>query len=238
VVAHRRTQKPEIRFPFFHIQSDGFWKALDAAGRPTTDRRSAAFAELDPEFGAILKDSSFRDAARKILISCYFTPPERVSLCALLGLPVLTEGDVANSSASQFADEAELRGREARFRLRVVSLYNYTCALTGYRLMTVSASSIIDAAHILQFADSRNNEIRNGLALCKNAHWLFDNGLWTIEDDYTVRVALGHFAEDSSDQRRLSEYHGQMIRLPSDPALSPDPVHLRWHRKQRFRGPV
>ncbi len=238
VVAHRRTQKPEIRFPFFHIQSDGFWKALDGTGSPTTDRHAAKFAELDPEFEASLKDSSFREVARKILISGYFTPPERVGLCALLGLPVLTEEDVANSSASQFAEEAELRGREGRFRLRVVSLYNYTCALTGYRLMTVSASSIIDAAHIHQFADSRNNEIRNGLALCKNAHWLFDNGLWTIADNYTVRVALGHFTEDSPDQKRLSDYHGQMIRLPSDPALSPDPVHLRWHRKQRFRGPV
>jgi hypothetical protein len=26
---------------------------------------------------------------------------------------------------------------------------------------------------------------------------VFDNGLWTIADDYTVKVALGSFAEDS-----------------------------------------
>src|SRR6266540_2520352 len=31
-----------------------------------------------------------------------------------------------------------------------------------------------------KFADSRNNDPCNGIALCKNAHWLFDQGLWTI----------------------------------------------------------
>ena len=111
-------------------------------------------------------------------------------------------------------------------------------SVLGYRLMTVSASSIIDAAHIHQFADSRNNEIRNGLALCKNAQWLFDSGLWTIADDYTVRVALGHFTEDSPDQKRLADYDGQRIRLPGDLGLSPDPGYLDWHRRKRFLGAV
>ena len=112
-------------------------------------------------------------------------------------------------------------GASGPIRLNIVSLYNYTCALTGYRLLTVTSGSIIDAAHIHQFADSRNNDIRNGVALCKNAHWLFDNGLWTIADDYTVKVALGCFVEDSPDQKRPSDYHGQMIRLPGSPHSIP-----------------
>ena len=78
-----------------------------------------------------------------------------------------------------------------------VAAYNYTCALTRYRLTTIAGGSIVDAAHIHQFSDSRNNDPRNGLALCKNAHWLFDNGLWTLTDDYKVIVAEGRFAEDA-----------------------------------------
>jgi len=153
-----------------------------------------------------------------------------------LDLPVPGEDEVASASTHQSPDDAEQRGREARFRLNIVSLYNYTCALTGYRLLTIASGSIIDAAHIHQFADSRNNDVRNGLALCKNAHWLFDNGLWTIADDYTVKVALGCFAEVSPDQKPLSDYHGQMIHLPSNPTLSPHPAHLDWHRKKKFLG--
>ena len=84
--------------------------------------------------------------------------------------------------------------------------------------------------------DERSARLRSGLAFSKNAHWLFDNGLWTIADDYTVEVALGHFTEDSPDQKPLSNYHGRNIRLTSDPALSPDPAHLDWHRKKKFLG--
>jgi len=100
----------------------------------------------------------------------------------------------------------------------------------------VSAGAIVDAAHIHQFAKSRNNDVRNGLALCKNAHWLFDNGLWTIADDYTVLVAGEHFSEDHPDQKSLREYQGKKLRLPRDAELWPSPVHMAWHRKQRYLG--
>ena len=41
IVAHRRTQKPDVRYPFHHMQSGGFWKALGRRRKPipgpTTD---------------------------------------------------------------------------------------------------------------------------------------------------------------------------------------------------------
>jgi putative restriction endonuclease len=64
-----------------------------------------------------------------------------------------------------------------------------------------------------KFADSRNNDPCHGIALCKNAHWLFDQGLWTISDDYMVIVAAGQFAEQSPDHKGLRDYHGQIHRL-------------------------
>jgi putative restriction endonuclease len=234
VVAYRRTQEPDIRYPFYHLQNDGFWVALGEDGKPPVERRLARCAELDPDFETCLKDSAFRDEARKVLIFTYFPREEWPGLCALLGIPDLIEGEPPPSLLPHSREQAEQRGREARFRINVVTIYNYTCALTGYRLLTISSGSIIDAAHIHQFADSQNNETRNGIALCKNAHWLFDNGLWTITEDYTVKVALGHFTEEAPDQNALSEYQGKMIRLPSDPTLYPDPDHLAWHRRERF----
>ena len=88
------------------------------------------------------------------------------------------------------------RGRDARFRIEVVVVaYKHTCALTGYRMTTLDMESIVDAAHIHEFSDSRNNDPRNGLALSKNAHWQFDRGLWSITDEYRVIV---NPREDSS----------------------------------------
>jgi putative restriction endonuclease len=237
-VAYRRTQGPDVRYPFYHLQSGGFWRALGDDQNEAAERRRARYAEFNPEFEACLNDPDFRDEARKLLIVKYFPRDEWPDLCAALGVPIPIDGESTGSWLSQSGEQTEQLGREARFRIDVITNYNYTCALTGYRLLTIDSGCIIDAAHIHQFADSRNNDIRNGLALCKNAHSLFDNGLWTIADDYTVKVALGSFAEDSPDQKPLSDYHGQMIRLPVNPALRPDPAHLNWHRKKKFLGPA
>jgi putative restriction endonuclease len=236
IVAHRRTQAPDIRYPFFHLQSDGCWTPMGEDGKPAAERLLARYAELNPEFEACLRDPEFRAEARRILIRRYFPKDEWSGLCALLGIPVPTDQEVVIASSHQSPEEANQKGREARFRLQVVPIYQYACALTGYRIMTVSSSSIIDAAHIHQFADSGNNDVRNGLALCKNAHWLFDNGLWTIADDFTILVARDHFTEDSPDQKPLVEYHGQRIRLPIDPACYPARDYLAWHRREKFQG--
>jgi putative restriction endonuclease len=124
-------------------------------------------------------------------------------------------------------------GREARFRIEVVILaYKYTCALTGYRMTTLGMESIVDAAHIHEFRDSRNNDPRNGVALSKNAHWQFDRGLWSLNDDYRVVVCKDKFIEDGVPGQRLSDFEGRRIFLPSDPKFWPESTYLAWHRKQ------
>ncbi len=129
--------------------------------------------------------------------------------------------------------EATERGREGRFRIGVITAYNYTCALTGYRLITLSSGTIVDAAHIHQFARSRNNNLNNGIALSKNAHWLFDNGLWSIRDDYTVLVAERHFSEAGQSALLLARMKDRKITLPSNPAHWPEQHHLAWHRTHK-----
>jgi putative restriction endonuclease len=236
IVAARRRQRPDVRYPFFHLKSDGFWVPLDQDRQPAGDLRAARFARLPAAFVAFAGDGVCREQARRLLIARYFPAAERLGLYALTGLPVPDEDQQAQDAVYQAPEESQKQGREARFRLRVVAAYRYTCALTGYRLTTLTGKSIVDAAHIHQFADSRNNDVRNGLALCKNAHWLFDNGLWTLSDDYRVRVAHGAFAEAGAEPLRLAVYQGRTILLPDDHALWPDPVHLAWHRKKKYHG--
>ncbi len=235
IVSHRRSQRPDVRYPFFHLKSDGIWSPLDGQGRPTAERFQARFVAMPSDFVAFAKDPASRDKARRILIASWFQPHERLSLYALVGMPIPTEDEIARDASYKGPEEAQNQGREARFRLNIVAAYNYTCALTRYRLTTITGGSIVDAAHIHQFADSRNNEPRNGLALSKNAHWLFDNGLWTLSDDYKVIVAQGRFAEAGPGQHLLTQYNGQRIQLPSDTGLWPNPLHLAWHRKTKFK---
>lgn len=167
---------------------------------------------------------------RRILIAKYFVDAgERAGLYQLVGLSVPPD-PIVKEDARLYEISRE-RGREARFRLTVVPAYNYTCALTRYRLVTVDSGSIVDAAHIHQFADSRNNHPHNGIALCKNAHWMFDEGLWSLDDDYRVLVAVKRFDESGAGEFLLSLKANSRILLPADPNYWPDKTHLVWHRK-------
>jgi putative restriction endonuclease len=235
IVARRRKRRPDVRFPFYHLKSAGVWTPLTEAGKPAENRGEARSARLPADLVAFARDPAFREQARRILIAKYFPADERANLYALVGLPVPSDEQVTQDANYQPPVDAQKQGREARFRLLVVGAYNYTCALTRYRLTTISGSSIVDAAHIHQFADSRNNDPRNGLALSKNAHWLFDNGLWTLTDEHRVVVAEGQFAEGGSEHHLLKQYQGEKILLPADPAFHPDPRHLAWHRSKRFK---
>jgi putative restriction endonuclease len=230
VVAERLSQRPDIRLPFYHMRSDGCWMPLDENGQPTLERRRAVAAQLDETFLARLNDSDFRNQMRRILIAKYFLDAgERAALYQLVGLPVPPDPIIKEDA--RLYEASRERGREARFRLTVVPAYNYICALTRYRLVTVDSGSIVDAAHIHQFADSRNNHPRNGIALCKNAHWMFDEGLWSLDDEYHVLVATKRFDESGADAFLLSLKANTRILLPADLNYWPDKAHLAWHRK-------
>jgi putative restriction endonuclease len=237
IVAGRRSQRPDIRLPFHHLAGDGIWTTLDQRGELSADKKLTKCARLPSDLVAFLEDPSSRDRARHLLIAKYFRPSEQIALYEMIGLPIASRQEIERSAAYKSPEEARMAGREARFRVRVVTAYNYTCALTGYRLTTITAGSIVDAAHIHEFRDSRNNDPRNGIALCKNAHWTFDQRLWTISDDYRVIVSFGDFAEAGPNQvGLLANYHGKQLVLPREKSLWPDPIHLAWHRRRKARA--
>lgn len=236
VVRYRRSARPDIRLPFHHLSTQNFWSPKMANGEPSKHRSTTAFVVPDPDFVEACRDPEFRERARQILIAGNFEPAERCTLYSLVGMPVPTEDELARTACYVQAHDAEEAGRSARFRLDVVSAYKYTCALTGYRVTTIAAGSIVDAAHIHRFADSRNNDPTNGLALCKNAHWLFDAGLWSIDDDYRVVVAAEAFSEESPNQQPLKDMVGKSLLLPHDPSAWPSQVHIAWHRQHKFVG--
>lgn len=236
VVAGRRQQRMDVRYPFHHLGGDGIWTPLDEECEKSDERKRTRYAELPSDFVLFAHDPARRDKARQILIAKYFPPSERVALYEMMGMPIPSDIEIEQNAAYKSAEDAKLVGREARFRIRVLAAYNYTCALTGYRLTTIAGASIVDAAHIHQFSDSRNNELSNGIALSKNAHWLFDQGLWSISDDYRVIIASNSFSESGKADLLLGSYGGSRLRLPDDRALWPSLAHITWHYRKKFQA--
>ncbi len=234
VVKHRRSARPDVRMPFHHLGTQGFWSPKTANGEPSKHRSTTSYVVPDPDFVDACRNPEFRRQARQLLISTHFEPAERNALYHLVGMEIPAADEIARLACFKEPLDAEKAGRSGRFRIDIVSAYNYTCALTGYRVTTISSGAIVDAAHIHQFSKSQNNDLKNGIALCKNAHWQFDRGLWTIGDDYRVIVAKQGFSESSPNQKSLAEMDGQRLLLPRDEAIWPGPVYVQWHRTNQF----
>ena len=86
--------------------------------------------------------------------------------------------------------------------------------------------NIVDGAHIEPFAISFNNEITNGISLCKNHHWAFDHGWFSIYDDYTILVS-NDLREESLNAKPIKEFQGNHILVPVQEQYRPRLEALR-----------
>ena len=230
IVADRRRTKPDVRLPFFHLRTEGVWKPLEADGRPAEDRKRATLAQIDGTFLVCLKSEEFRTLARRTLIAKYFEPHERAELYSLAGLEVPSE-DIVTADATRFlASETDAAKRDAKFAVRVLPAYDYTCALTGYRMIATNGTTALDAAHIHQFKAGGSNHPTNGIALSKTTHWLFDQGFWSISNDYRILVAEDRFDERGDATHLLKPRAGRSILRPKNEHYLPDRDSLKWQR--------
>jgi putative restriction endonuclease len=208
------------------------WQPLEADGRPAEGRKRAVLAQLDVTFLLCLKSPEFRTLARRTLIAKYFEANERAELYSLVGLEVPPEDIVAADATRFLPSDADATKRDAKFCVRVLPAYDFTCALTGYRMITPDGTTALDAAHIHQFKKGGSNHPTNGIALSKTAHWLFDKGFWSITDDYKVLVTNHTFDERGEAAHLLKPRAGTSILRPKDEHHLPDRESLRWHRER------
>jgi putative restriction endonuclease len=122
--------------------------------------------------------------------------------------------------------------REAAFAASVKTAYANTCAMTGLQIINGGGRAEVQAAHIRPVAAGGSDSVRNGLALSGTIHWMFDRGLVSVDDNFTILIASSRLP--SSITRLLSE--DRKLALPNRPEISPHPAHLRYHRENIFKG--
>jgi putative restriction endonuclease len=122
--------------------------------------------------------------------------------------------------------------RDAAFARVVKTAYDRTCSMTGLKLINGGGRSEIEAAHIKPVENEGPDSPRNGIALSRTVHWLFDRGFLSIGDDGQILQAKKLVPEPV---KRLLNPDGRII-LPRSSILSPHRVFLRWHREVKFKG--
>jgi putative restriction endonuclease len=128
-----------------------------------------------------------------------------------------------------FPEEYKAAARDQGFRRAIVFHYDHRCALCGTRIVTSEGHTAVDAAHIVPWSVSQNDDIRNGMALCKLCHWGFDEGLMGVSDAYAVIISR-QVAQTHNAAGALLNLADRNILGPQDKTLWPHQIHLGWHR--------
>jgi len=217
--------RPSLDLPFHHLSPQGFWRAFDSTGQSSTSADTTRQLKIDPSFLACLHDPIFRLEARLTLIRTWFPDDEANALLIALGVS-RAEVRKHEFKLKEATPEYVAKGRDARFRITVVTQYRFTCALTGFGVHTRSGATLVEAAHIHPFSQSRNDQPDNGLALSRDAHWMFDEHLWSVDEKLRVIVAKEIFTEWGPEAYWLKRRHGQPLHFMDGVGLRPSRDNL------------
>lgn len=245
-------QTSSIAYPFFHLKSEPFWELVPLPGKEAqlehtksvssvSQLRSLAFgARLDEELFLVLQQPECRAALRQVLVESCFSEEAQAAL--LEQSLINAEAYAYNLELLRMAHQPKVKEvldsekykpvvRDQGFRRAVVTTYDHRCALCGVRIVTAEGHTVVDAAHIVPWRVDRNDDICNGMALCKLCHWAFDEGMMGVSKDYDV-ITSRQIAADPNVPGFLLTLSGRGIIPPAESELWPGQEYLKWHRRE------
>jgi len=125
-----------------------------------------------------------------------------------------TDGpSVAETESTVGTYETTIHARvvDPEFRATVLSRHNKTCPISG-----VYHPGLLDVAHVLSWSDypQYRADVTNVLPLSKTHHAAFDRGLFTIDQDYCLRVNPEFETESELLRRSIVDRAGQRVAMP------------------------
>lgn len=253
---HRLVFNPKFTsnfaLPFYHLKSEGFWFLRTKLGREillTSSHSIKSFAQLkevvdhayfSEDLFQFLSNQHTRNILKHALLTAYFpnasfyTDSDSSGVINEVISQILNEAPAAYKLKADSFDEEEVFIRGGVFKKVVPRVYNFSCSISGMRLIANREIQMIDACHIIPFSQSHDDTISNGISLCPNLHRAFDRGLITIDEDYRV-VTSNDFSESDTDYS-IRAYHGKKILLPNEPHYYPSLNNLEWHRNNIFKN--
>jgi putative restriction endonuclease len=250
---------PNFSLPFFHMRSEPFWKLVSKIGMdfPITSSNSIrslnglkealSYAEIDQELFLLMSQSVEGVVLQEVLLDTYFAETKDLllqqspSLFAALETQILKEDqltyrqriDELKTTLTKEEFEEELFVRGGVFKREIPKIYNYQCAISGMRIESTSNAQMVDACHIIPFANSKDDTITNGISLSPNLHRAFDRGLITVSSSYKVQIS--NTIKELDSPYSLGQFNGKEILLPENTNFHPSQNNFSWHREHTFK---
>jgi putative restriction endonuclease len=228
------------------------------------------YACIDDELFDLIQEPNSREELVNTLVSVWFSLSNKkiedilkvnqaVQDSMQKRIKEMAESEKSEATAKRRLYLKQVAVRNAFFGKAVAYVYDYRCALCGLKaIRKINQKSgneikqkVVDGAHIKPFSRFYDNSINNGISLCKNHHWAFDNGWFSIDvidvdeerKDYRILVASDleeEFTNDLEEENRnakfLKGFCNHKLLLPSLKKYWPSNESLQWHRKNVFKA--
>lgn len=125
----------------------------------------------------------------------------------------------------------KVRLGQGAFRVLVTDAYSRRCSISGEKTLPV-----LEAAHIMPYAESGPHAIANGLLLRSDMHKLFDGGYLTITNKLKVEVS-SRIKVEFENGKEYYQYHGKdLLILPKRKIDMPSAQFIDWHNSMIYKG--
>ena len=246
---------PLIAQPLFHMKNEGFWKLIPNFGfekwlRYTKQCNSINILskavnriEIDKELAELLVNSESRNIIRSAISKTYFNENNffvnQENILDIIGESLVAETpaeyrheiEELKEKLDKDQLEEELFLRSGAFKKEILKIYDRTCCISALKINSSQNIAMVDACHVVPFADSHDDTISNGISLCPNLHRAFDRGLITIDDNYRVCIS-DILTEIPNNPYSIRQFNGKQLILPTKRLYYPGITNFRVHREK------
>jgi len=142
--------------------------------------------------------------------------------------------EVAGHVQEEPSSDYERSTRNVAFRRVVTEAYDYRCAATGLRVILPGDLVMVEAAHLIPFSESKNDDPRNGIALTPDFHWAMDRRIIAPGPDLKWHISK-IVDERFADNERLLQLAGKKVLLPKDEHFWPGQEALEHRMNQLLK---
>jgi len=222
--------------PFWRLANDGIWETPELSLPHPSNGYSQAYLKENKVRGGfteavynILKnDPDMVEKVASKLLATHFNPSQWENIRDDISL---------DTEPQSYYYIQKLARRDRKFRERILSAYDYKCAICGFNLQMHDKHIALEAAHIKWFEAKGPNTEDNGLALCSIHHKLLDSGIIGITDNH--KLIVSDLVKGQNDSiKAVQSLHEKALLPPVHSDFMPNPEYTYWQRKQVFKGPA
>jgi putative restriction endonuclease len=229
---HTSILRPQ--YPFVYLgQNHQLWRCSiqredlkhpDAASRMEV---IGSIGKLGDEFYQFLKTPSNAMNCMQLILNEYW--PEVYHSDILNDLGIYNDEDVHELKLSIVEQK---NNRSKKFVEEVLDAYERKCAVCHQSIRLADTLIGIDACHVWPIQHNGDDDVSNGVALCKIHHWALDRGAISISKDLSLQVSKKLNGNRLTDY--FTDYENNQIFIPRNKDSALSLKNVEYHYKYIF----